>query len=307
VRILIVGAGAVGGYFGGLLTAAGRDVTFLVRPRRAAALARDGLRIIRSGEAEVTVAPAVVTTDDLGPGWDLVLLSVKAYGLDAALDDLAGAIDERTAILPALNGLRHIDMLRSRFGDSRVLGVVAFISAHLDDAGRIVEGGVPPALTYGELDGGDTPRIRAVDDALRDAGFHSRLSFGIVQDLWEKWVFLAAGGVLNTLVRGTVGEAIDAPGGEATARAILAETAAVAAASGFPARDPALERAAGILGTAGSGFTTSMYKDLLTGRQLEDEQIVGDLVERAGTLGVPVPLLTAARAALAVAERRRTG
>jgi 2-dehydropantoate 2-reductase len=302
MRILVVGAGAVGGYFGVRLAQAGRDVSFLVRPRRAALLRESGLIVDSADGARTGIAPQLVTADEFRPGWDLVLLSVKAYGLESAIADLAPGVDERTAVLPALNGLRHIDVLVEAFGTRAVLGGVSYISAHLSDDGRVEVGPLPPAITYGELDGGRGRRIDDVHEALQVDGFAARLSTDIWTDLWEKWVFLSAGGVFNTLLRGTVGEGMAAPGGAETARAVLAESSAVAAAAGHPARPEALARFGALLTDAGSGFTTSLYKDLVTGRALESEQIVGDLVDRADALGVPVPLFRAARAALAVAR-----
>ncbi|MTD16060.1 2-dehydropantoate 2-reductase [Nakamurella sp. YIM 132087] len=300
MRVLVVGAGAVGGYFGARLAAAGRDVAFLVRPARAATLTEHGLRINEPDGSGSRIRPTLVTADRLQPGWDLVLLSVKAYALDAALADLTPAVDGRTAILPALNGMRHMDVLRETFGSSAVLGGVAFISAHLDDAGVIEVGGVLPALTFGETDGRLSDRITGVDRTLRDAGFATRLSETIGLDMWEKWYLLAAAGAFNTLMRGPIGPAVAVPGGRETALAILAETGAVCTAAGSAPRSAAVERARAMMTDTDSPFTTSMYKDLVAGHPLEDEQIIGDLVDRAETAGVDVPLLRAARAALAV-------
>src|ERR1700742_4047779 len=113
VRILVVGAGSTGGYFGGRLAQAGRDVTFLVRPARAASLRDEGLRII-SPHGDFTVTPKLVTADALGGAYDLVLLSVKAYALAAAMDDMAPAVGPETMILPGVNGMLHIDELIER-------------------------------------------------------------------------------------------------------------------------------------------------------------------------------------------------
>ena len=136
MKILVVGAGATGGYYGGRLAQAGRDVTFLVRERRAAQLRERGLRITGLGEDE-TVEPTLVTAGEIDGPYDLVILTVKATGLDAALDDLAPAVGPGTVLLPVLNGMAHLDALDARFPDAQVLGGVVRILATLTDDGDV--------------------------------------------------------------------------------------------------------------------------------------------------------------------------
>ena len=294
MRILIVGAGAIGGCFGAYLAAAGRDVTFLVRPERASQLSAAGLRTTEPDGQIRRVQPVTITSKELTAGWDLVLLAVKAYGLQAALADISSAVDDRTTMLPLLNGMAHYETLTMRWDNSTVVGGFAFVSAYLQPDGGIDVGPVPPALTYGERDGSVTPRITAIDAQLSGAGFATTLSTTIERDLWEKWQFLAAGGALNILVRGTVGDAMAVGGGRETAVSLLAEVAAVGAANGFPPRPSAALRAHTVLTENGSPFTASLAKDLFAHRSTEHEQILGDLVDRADRHQVPVPLLRAA-------------
>jgi len=303
MRILIVGAGAIGGCFGAYLTAAGRDVTFLVRPERAGVLAASGLRTLEPDGTVRRVRAVTIRSQELTAGWDLVLLAVKAYGLSPALTDISTAVDDRTTVLPLLNGMAHYDTLTNRWGTGAVVGGFAFVSAYLQPDGGIDLGPVPPAMTYGELDGTVTARITAIDEQLSGAGFTTTLSTTIEADLWEKWQFLAAGGALNILVRGTAGDAVAVPGGRETALLLLQEVSAVGAAYGFAPRPPADGRARAILTEDGSTFTASMAKDLFAGRATEHEQILGDLVDRADRHGVPVPLLRAALMAARAAAR----
>ncbi|MGH7052376.1 MAG: 2-dehydropantoate 2-reductase N-terminal domain-containing protein, partial [Stellaceae bacterium] len=153
VRVLVVGAGAIGGYFGGRLLEASRDAVFLVRPRRAAELARSGL-VIRSRLSDVALsAPPTVTADRLREPFDIVLLSCKAYDLDDAMTSFAPAVGPETAILPLLNGMRHLEALEARFGAKHVLGGQCLISAAVDADGGIRHLSDEHNLSFGECDG----------------------------------------------------------------------------------------------------------------------------------------------------------
>ena len=210
MRILVVGAGAIGGYFGGRLLQAGRDVTFLVRPRRAALLVKHGLSIrSRFGDFH-RPAPPFVSTEGLAEPFDLILLSCKAYDLDGAITSFARAVGPKTAILPLLNGMRHLDVLADRFGAQRVLGGLAMISATIDANGGIAHLNDLHTLAFGELDGSRSQRIESVASALMGAGFDARLTDEIRQEMWEKWVFIAAGAGITCLMRAAIGDIVAA-------------------------------------------------------------------------------------------------
>lgn len=303
MRILVVGAGATGGYFGGRLAQAGRDVTFLVRPGRAEQLRREGLRLV-SPHGDATLAPQLVTAGHLTSTYDVALLSVKAYALDQALDDLAPAVGPDTMVLPVLNGLRHLDTLTGRFGETRVLGGVCVVATMLDDQGRIVQLADTQELVYGELSGAASARVGALDRLMQGGGFTARASPAIVQEMWEKWVFLATLGGITCLLRGTVGEIEAAPGGADLARQLFSECAAVATAAGYPPRDAFTARITATVTAPGSPLASSMYRDLQRQRRVEVDHILGDLLARAERLGVPAPLLAAAVAHLTIYQRR---
>src|ERR1700722_13669375 len=280
MRILVVGAGAVGGYFGGRLLQAGRDVTFLVRPRRAAELAKHGL-IIRSPVGDFHLpSPPAVSQEDLAQPFDLVVLSCKAFGLEGAITSFAKAVGPATAILPLLNGMRHIDRLVERFGAERVLGGQCAISATLGDDGAVVHLNDWHALSFGELDGSRSPRIEAIAAQILNAGFDARLADNIRQEMWEKWVFIAAAAGITCLMRASVGDYV-AAGAADLALGLLNECASIAAAQGFPLREPALERGRTALTTAGSPLKASMLRDIEGGKPVEGDQILGDLLRRA--------------------------
>jgi 2-dehydropantoate 2-reductase len=299
MRILVVGAGATGGFFGARLAEAGRDVTFLVRAGRARVLSERGLRIVGLGEQTV-VKPQLTSADQITGPYDLILLTVKESGLAAAIDDIAPAVGPETRIIPVLNGMRQIDLLVARFGERAVLGGVALVATKLDENGDVLRLADIASLAYGVRDASDDPRATAVHEALSGAGFSTSLSETIVAAMWAKWVFIASLGAVNVLGGGTVGEVAQAPGGTDLAAAVIAEAASVAAAANYPVPEPDLARIRSMLTNAESADTSSLFRDYRAGLPVEAEQIFGDLVARAAHLDVPTPLLQAATVRLRV-------
>jgi len=304
VRILIVGAGSTGGYFGARLMQAGRDVTFLVRPARAAALRETGLQIV-SPLGDFGVTPKLVLASDLKETFDIVLVTVKAFGLAAAIEDFAAAVGPGTLILTVLNGMKHVDDLQARFGADRVVGGVCRVSTQLDAQGRILHLSPMHELVYGELDGSRSARIEALHAFLSDAGFTTQLSTHIAQDLWNKWILLATLGGICSLARGTVGEIAATDGGDDFVRGFLAEAVAVATAVGFAPSQQAVDFTLGLLTAPGSPLTSSMYRDLMAGERVEVDQILGDLRARARRANLATPLVSAAFIQLSAYQRRR--
>jgi 2-dehydropantoate 2-reductase len=303
LRILIVGTGAVGGYFGGRLAQAGRDVTFLVRPSRAKQLSQDGLRII-SPHGDAVLSPKLISADKIDTSYDLVFLSVKAYALEAAMNDFAAAVGPETIIFPVLNGMRHIDVLTKRFGEHAVIGGVCLVAAEIDHQGRIVQLADFQRLVYGERNDKTTPRLKALDATLQGAGFDARLSPEIMQAMWEKWVQLASLGAITCLMRGTIGEIVAAPGGAELSIDALNESVAVATACGQKPSEKVLSRHAAAMTTPGSSLTSSMYRDLRKGAPVEADHILGDFIERGSAHGVATPLLKAAFVNLRIYQNR---
>ena len=304
MRILIVGAGSTGGYFGARLMQAGRDVTFLVRPARAAALRATGLQIV-SPLGDFGVVPKLALASEVDKPFDIVLVTVKAFALPAAIEDFAAAVGPDTLILPVLNGMKHIDDLQARFGAERVVGGVCRVSTQLDAKGRILHLSPVHELIYGELDGRDSARIEALHAFLSDAGFDARLSTHIVQELWNKWILLATLGGICALARGTVGEIAATDGGADFVRDFFAEAVAVASAAGHAPRPQVIDGTLALLTAAGSPLTSSMYRDLTAGDRVEVDQVLGDLRARARRANVATPLISAAFIQLDVYQRRR--
>ena len=305
MRVLIVGAGAIGGYFGGRMLQAGRDITFLVRPRRASELAAAGL-VIKSPNGDVTLQNLpVIQADTIKDKFDAVLLSCKAYDLDDAIKSFAPAVGDGTAIIPLLNGMRHLDILDKNFGPSHVLGGLCLTAVTLNEKREVVQLGPVQSLGFGERDGKMSDRVRAIADVVRNCNFDGAASETVLQDMWEKWVFLASNAASTSLIRAPIGMIMAAPGGKDFLLGILDECRAVATVEGYPPRAPALERATGMLTTEGSPLTASMFRDIKAGQAIEADHVIGDLITRADTAKVPVPRLRTAYTHLKAYEQTR--
>ena len=310
MRILVVGAGAIGGYFGARLAAAGRDVTFLVRPKRAEQLASGGL-FVRSPKGDVKIAaPKIVTEATLrqpggpmGQPYDLVFLSCKSFDLEGAMSSFArGVVGPDTAILPMLNGMGHIDTLQKRFGARAVLGGQCQISTTLDAEGRVIHLNDQHTMSYGELDGSRSERIEAVDADFTGANFDSQLSLTVLQDMWEKWIFIATMAGITCLMRAALGDIAKA-GGTPAALSLFEECGAIAAKNGHAPRAVVSERVRKTLTAPGSTLTASMLRDVEGHRKTEHEHVLGDLFSRAQ--GTRAPVLEICLAHLRAYEARR--
>jgi 2-dehydropantoate 2-reductase len=303
MKLLIVGAGATGGYFGARLVEAGRDATFLVRESRAQQLRRDGL-LIKSPHGDVSLTPKLLMAAEVREPFDAILVTVKAYALDAAISDFAPAVGADTMIVPILNGMKHIDDLVQRFGARAVVGGVAKVATTLDDAGAIVQLAEFQELAYGELDGAESSRTDALHAFLSGAGFEAKLTRGIILELWQKWILLATMGGITTLMRGAVGEIEAAENGPEFVTAFVDEIVAVTTALGHPPTPAFLANAKAMLTAKGSPLASSMFRDLQRGARIEADHIVGDLLARGRRAGVATPLLGAAYTHLSVYQNR---
>jgi 2-dehydropantoate 2-reductase len=302
MKILFLGAGGVGGYFGGRLLQVGADVCFLVREGRARQLERDGL-VVKSSAGDFAFPVRTITA--ARPGFDLVILTNKAYDLDSALEAIAPAMTADTAVLPLLNGVRHFERLDERFGAERVMRGLCGLATTLTAAGHIVHTSPFHFITWGERDGRRSARATALLDWFAKTPCQVKLSDNIYQDVWEKYYYLVTLAAMNCLLRGNVGEINATDDGGALLREMLAECAAVARAEGYPPSAEHLAASERILTERGSKFNASMLRDLEKGGAIESEHLVGDLLERAKRHRVEAPLLCVANCHLQVYEARR--
>jgi 2-dehydropantoate 2-reductase len=303
MRILVVGAGAIGGYFGARLLQAGSEVTFLVRPARAEQL-RAGLKV-RSSLGDIDLpAPPLVTAPQVKPGFDLILLSCKAYDLAGAIDSFMPALDANCAILPLLNGMGHLQTLSDRCGERSLLGGACMISSTLEPNGTIVHLSALHLITFGELNVERSARCDAIAAEFAKCRFDSRQSQSILQDMWDKWVFIAASAAATGLMRAAVGDILKA-GGEAFLIDLLQECASIAAANGHPFNPAMNTRARAMLTQPDSTMMASMLRDMERGARIEADHIVGDLLKAAPAAGPPATRLQTAYLHLKAYEQRR--
>ena len=249
--------------------------------------------------------PPVVQADTLKEKFDVVLLSCKAFDLDDAIKSFAPAVGSNTSIIPLLNGMLHLNALDEKFAYERVLGGLCAIAATLNEAREVVQLQPMQSLTFGERDGKMTDRIRAIAEVFAGGKFGSVASENILQEMWEKWVFLASLAASTSLMRSSVGNILAAPGGRDFLLGILDECSAIAKAGGYAPRAPFLERVTGMLTTEGSQLTASMFRDIKAGAKVEADHVIGDLIVRGDAAKIPVPKLRTAYTHLKVYEKER--
>jgi len=304
MRILIIGAGAVGGYFGARLAAAHRDVTFLVRPRRAQQLQDRGLQVLSPAGNLSLPSPPTVTADRLRETFDLIILSCKAYDLESAINDLAPAVGPETAIVPLLNGMAHMDVLDQRFGRHSVLGGATSVSTTVDAEGRILQLIPLDALQFGDRDEPDGPRIHRIDEVLTVPGYTAQLRSNILQDMWQKWITISTAASITCLMRAAIGDIV-AAGATYLVDQLIAETSSIAISEGFQPDQAYIENVREKFTRPGSLFTASMLRDLESGGRIEAQQIIGDLLAHAHRRTLSTPLLEVVHAHLRCYEERR--
>lgn len=305
MKILVLGAGGVGGYFGGRLAEAGADVTFLVRPARREQLVREGLRVT-SALGDVSVPVNTVVASESIAGYDLVLFTCKAYDLASAVDAIEPAMQGSCAVLPLLNGLAHLEVLDDRFGRDQVMGGTCHIDVVLQKDGVIRHAGTLQRLTFGERDGSSSDRATRFGRALAPSKVEWEMTPHIEQALWEKLIFLSVLAAATCLFRGNIKEIMTAPGGREAVERMLETTIEIARREGYPPSQGAIDFARNRLTDATGAWSASMSRDVEAGRPTEADHIIGWMLERARRHGVDASLLSLAYTHLKTYDARRT-
>ena len=305
MKILILGAGAVGGYWGARLHQAGIDVTFLLRLKRAETVKKNGLVVKSSKSGDAVLPVKVITKASDGGPYEVIILACKGYDLPSAMDAIAPAVGADTTIVPILNGHMHFAALDTRFGKEKIAGGLARISGMLGANGEILHSGAS-GVSFGERDGKPARRALAeLDAACKKAGIDGGLNPNIDQDLWDKWIMLGAIASMCSAMRGTVGDIAESEEGAAIMGEILDECRKVAVSEGYPPSDKVVGAIKASLTQKGGKSVASILGDIEKGGAVEAKQIVGDMLVRARKHGVAAPNLRFAYAHLQTYEARR--
>lgn len=306
MRILVLGAGGTGGYFGGRLHESGADVTFLVREKRAQQIAQNGLQI-ESPKGNVTLTVKTVLAADVKPGYDIVMLSCKAYDLASSIDAMRPAMHETTCVLPLLNGISHIDTLDAAFGKSRVMGGTCQISATLTKDGVVKSLLDAHAIHWGAREPSQQAAANSLGEAFAKTIVDWKVSDNTMLDMWEKVAFLSTLAGMTCLMRASVGEILATADGRTLMKRYLDSSVAIAAKSGYQPRPQILERYEKVMNSAGSVLTASMLRDLESFGPIEADHVVGFMLGKAREFGIDDTMLSVAYVHLKAYENRRAG
>lgn len=289
MKILIVGAGGVGGYFGGKLHQTGTDITYLLREKRQQLIRVQGL-VIETPRGCFTIHPKSVLAHELEPIYDLIILTCKAFDLDDSIKSIAKA-SSKGVILPFLNGLDHLEILDGQFGKSRVMGGVARIAATITPTGSVKQLNDVHMLTIGARSSDQEKLAKDFLSLCAKAEFDQAYSINIEQIMWDKWVFLATLAGMTTICNSPVGNIVATPYGRELMLAMYKEACDTAQACGFAVSDISKTQDLTKLTQVGSAFTASMLRDIQSGNQCEHEHILKSLCNKGEHHGVKCQLI----------------
>jgi 2-dehydropantoate 2-reductase len=289
MKIGLVGAGGVGGYFGGRLALAGTEVGLVARGEHLAAIRERGLQV-RRDEGDFTVRVAASDDPaDIGP-CDAVLFCVKSYDTDAAAALLEPLLKPDTGVLSLQNGVDNEEKIAARIGPGRVLGGVSFILAHIAEPGVVEQTGTVLRTVFGELDGSRSERAERLLAEFQRAGIDSELADDIQAVLWDKYAYLCALAGLTAATRLPIGELLSVPETRELFRRMIGEAAEVARAEGVELAPDIVDQKTAFSEQLEPGSFSSLHHDLVTGRRLELDALHGELTRRAARHGILVPV-----------------
>jgi 2-dehydropantoate 2-reductase len=304
VKILVLGAGGIGGVFGGRLAESGSDVTFLVREKRIEQLKVMGLQI-ESQFGNLTLQVNAKLQAEIEPIYDLILLTCKAFDLPSAIDSIRPAINGKTAILPLLNGMAHMDALSNAFGKKNVLGGTAKMQVTLTPTGIVKQLNDWQTITFGEQDGNESSRTSELFSLFSKTSIDAKISQNITRDMWLKMVHLATVAGMTCLMRANIGEIVRTPEGSELLKKFLLLNADIAAHAGYRPDEKFLQTYLDLFSQKDAMYEASMQRDLEKGGQIESEQILGYMLRQCRVAGLPDALHLAAYTHVKSFEQRR--
>lgn len=301
MRILVLGAGGVGGFFGGRLVEKGEDVTFLVRSKRKKQLEERGL-VIRSVNGDFSFQPKLITKEDQTAPFDVILFSTKSYHLNEAIQDLKPFVGESTVIIPLLNGIAHVSLLQKEFGEEKVIGGLCFIETTLNDQGEIVQTSAANRLMFGEMKSQDSERIKHISKAFAGTKSSFILSENITQDMWHKYLFITVMSGVTTLMRAPIGPIRESEGGRDFIQNLFEECMEIMRCVGAPIKDNIVQEHMKIIDKISYNMKSSMQRDMEKGSSIEAKHLQGYLLDVAEQFSIEAPLLGAVYQNLKVYE-----
>ncbi|WP_448163054.1 2-dehydropantoate 2-reductase [Bacillus mobilis] len=301
MRILVLGAGGVGGFFGGRLVEKGEDVTFLVRSKRKQQLEGTGL-VIRSVNGDFSFQPKLITKEDRTAPFDVILFSTKAYHLNEAIQDLKPFVGENTVIIPLLNGIAQVSLLQKEFGVEKVIGGLCFIETTLNDQGEIVQTSAANRLVFGEMKPQDSERIQHISKAFAGTKSSFVLSENITQDMWHKYLFITAMSGVTTLMRAPIGPIRESEGGRDFIQNLFEECVQIMKYIGAPVKEDIAQEHMKTIDKISYDMKSSMQRDMEKGSAIEGEHLQGYLLDIAKQSSIEAPLLGAVYQNLRVYE-----
>ncbi|WP_449539212.1 ketopantoate reductase family protein [Ferdinandcohnia sp. Marseille-Q9671] len=304
MRILVVGAGAIGGYFGGRLLEKGEEVTFLVRENRQKQLQDKGLQI-ESIHGNVTLYPKTIKTGEEVGAFDVIILSTKQYHLDAALESMEPYVGEETIIFPLLNGFSHVEVIQSKFSSENVIGGLCFIESTLDSEGKVVQTSPNHHALFGEFSGEKTERIKKLAEVLSGTKTNFKLSDHIIQDMWHKYMFITGLSGITTLMRSPIGPIREEQNGQKLILQLYKEIGSVMRAIHAPIADDIEEKHLHTTNQMTYEMKSSMQRDMEKGLDVEADQLQGYLYHVAQKHNIETPLLEVIYSNLKVYQAQR--
>lgn len=292
MRILVLGAGGVGGFFGGRLVEKGEDVTFLVRSRRKQQLEKKGL-VIRSINGDFSFQPQLITKEDITAPFDVILFSTKAYHLNEAITDLRPFVGENTVIIPLLNGIAHLSLLQKEFGEEKVIGGLCFIETTLNNEGDVMQTSAANRLIFGEIKPQNPERIKRISKVFAGTKASFVLSESILQDMWHKYLFITVMSGVTTLMHAPIGPIRESKDGRDFIRNVFEESVQIMRALGVPVKDNIVEEHMKTIDKISYDMKSSMQRDMEKGSFIEGKHLQGYLLNLAEQFSIEAPLLGA--------------
>ena len=301
MKILVVGAGAIGGYFGGRLLEKGEDVTFLVREKRQQQPRENGL-VIESVHGDMTFTPKTILSGEEAGAFDVILLSTKSYHLHGAIESIRPYVTEQTLVLPLLNGIAHVSQLRDAFGEAKVIGGLCFVETTLNEKGAVIQTSPIHDLVFGEYSGEKTARILKLQDAFEGTKANFRLSNRIEQDMWHKYQFIATLSGVTSLFQSTIGPIRDSEYGMKTIESLLTETGRVMRSVGAPLAGDVEGTQLEKINQMDHQMKSSLQRDMEKGLLTEANHFFGYLLDLAKEKQLSTPVIQTIFANLQIYE-----